>query len=43
MSRHIFLLVDAHALIYRAYFALPNLTDPQGHLVMLLMALLGCF
>lgn len=33
MSRHIFLLVDAHALIYRAYFALPNLTDPQGHLV----------
>jgi len=33
MSRHIFLLVDAHALIYRAYYALPNLTDPQGHLV----------
>jgi len=33
MSRHTFLLVDAHALIYRAYFALPNLTDPQGHLV----------
>lgn len=33
MSRKIFLLVDAHALIYRAYFALPNLTDPEGHLV----------
>jgi DNA polymerase-1 len=33
MSRRIFLLVDAHALIYRAYYALPNLTDPQGHLV----------
>lgn len=33
MSRRIFLLVDAHALIYRAYYAFPNLTDPQGHLV----------
>ncbi len=33
MSRQIFLLVDAHALIYRAYYALPNLTDPEGHLV----------
>lgn len=32
-SRHIFLLVDAHALIYRAYYAFPNLTDPEGHLV----------
>lgn len=28
-----FLLVDAHALIYRAYYAIPNLTDPNGHLV----------
>lgn len=28
-----FLLVDAHALIYRAYYAIPNLTDPQGNLV----------
>lgn len=33
MSRQTFLLVDAHALIYRAYYAFPNLTDPQGHLV----------
>lgn len=33
MSRKKFLLVDAHALIYRAYYAIPNLTDPNGHLV----------
>ena len=33
MSRKTFLLVDAHALIYRAYYAFPNLTDPEGHLV----------
>lgn len=33
MLRRTFLLIDAHALIYRAYFALPNLTDPEGHLV----------
>lgn len=33
MSRKKFLLVDAHALIYRAYYAIPNLTDPEGHLV----------
>lgn len=32
-SRRKFLLVDAHALIYRAYYALPNLTDPKGQLV----------
>lgn len=32
-SRHKFLLVDAHALIYRAYYAIPNLTDPNGQLV----------
>jgi len=32
-SSHKFLLVDAHALIYRAYYAIPNLTDPQGNLV----------
>lgn len=32
-SRHKFLLVDAHALIYRAYYAIPNLTDPSGQLV----------
>lgn len=28
-----FLLVDAHALIYRAYYGIPNLTDPNGRLV----------
>lgn len=33
MSRKKFLLVDAHALIYRAYYAMPNLTDSEGHLV----------
>lgn len=33
MSRKKFLLVDAHALIYRAYYAIPNLTDPNGNLV----------
>lgn len=33
MSRKKFLLVDAHALIYRAYYAMPNLTDSDGHLV----------
>ncbi len=33
MSRKKFLLVDAHALIYRAYYAIPNLTDPAGNLV----------
>ena len=33
MSRRTFLLIDAHALIYRAYFALPNLTDSEGRLV----------
>lgn len=33
MSRKKFLLVDAHALIYRAYYAIPNLTDPEGNLV----------
>lgn len=33
MSRKKFLLVDAHALIYRAYYAMPDLTDPEGHLV----------
>ena len=33
MSRKKFLLVDAHALIYRAYYAIPNLTDPDGNLV----------
>lgn len=32
-SRHKFLLIDAHALIYRAYYAIPNLTDPDGMLV----------
>ena len=32
-SRRKFLLVDAHALIYRAYYAIPNLTDPNGKLV----------
>ncbi|MBD3250667.1 MAG: hypothetical protein GF381_03825 [Candidatus Pacebacteria bacterium] len=33
MSRPIFLLVDGHALIYRAFYALPPLTDPQGRVV----------
>lgn len=28
-----FLLIDGHALIYRAYHAFPALTDPQGRLV----------
>lgn len=32
-SRRKFLLIDAHALIYRAYYAIPNLTDPNGRLV----------
>ncbi len=32
-SRKKFLLVDAHALIYRAYYGIPNLTDPNGRLV----------
>lgn len=29
----VLLLVDAHAIIYRAYFALPNLTTSQGKLI----------
>ncbi len=35
MSREsdIFILIDGHALIYRAYFAFPGLSDPQGRLV----------
>ncbi len=32
-SRRKFLLVDAHALIYRAYYAIPGLSDPNGQLV----------
>lgn len=32
-ERQKFLLVDAHALIYRAYYAIPNLTDSNGQLV----------
>lgn len=32
-DRPIFLLFDGHAVIYRAYFALPPLTDPQGRVV----------
>ena len=28
-----FLLVDGHALIYRAYYAFPGLTDPTGRLI----------
>lgn len=32
-NRPIFLLFDGHAVIYRAYFALPPLTDPQGRMV----------
>ena len=33
MSQEILLLVDAHAIIYRAYFAFPPLTTPSGQLV----------
>lgn len=33
MSEKTFLIVDAHALIYRAFFAFPDLTDPNGMLV----------
>lgn len=33
MSQKTFLLVDAHALIYRAFYSMPDLTDPNGRLV----------
>lgn len=33
MKRPIFLLFDGHAVIYRAFYALPKLTDPQGRVV----------
>lgn len=32
-TRPIFLLFDGHAILYRAYYALPPLSDPQGRLV----------
>ena len=32
-QRPLLLLIDGHALIYRAYHALPELTDPEGRLV----------
>ena len=32
-TRDRFLLIDGHALIYRAYHAFPELTDPSGRLV----------
>jgi DNA polymerase-1 len=32
-KRPIFLLFDGHAVIYRAFYALPKLTDPQGRVV----------
>jgi len=32
-DRPVFLLYDGHALIYRAFYALPNLSDPQGRVV----------
>lgn len=32
MDKDLFLLVDAHAVIYRAYHALPDLTTPDGKL-----------
>lgn len=32
MDKDLFLLVDAHAVIYRAYHALPDLTTPDGTL-----------
>lgn len=33
MSQKLFALIDAHALIYRAYYAFPPLTTPDGQLV----------
>lgn len=33
LSKPRFLLIDGHALIYRAYYAFPDLTDPEGSLV----------
>ena len=32
-KRPIFLLIDGHAVIYRAFYALPKLTDPKGRVV----------
>lgn len=32
-KRPIFLLFDGHAVIYRAYYGLPKLTDPQGRII----------
>lgn len=32
-DRPIFLLIDGHAVIYRAYYGLPKLTDPQGRII----------
>ncbi len=32
-DRPIFLLIDGHAVIYRAFYALPKLTDPEGRIV----------
>ncbi len=32
-DRPIFLLIDGHAVIYRAYYGLPKLTDPQGRMI----------
>lgn len=32
-KRPVFLLIDGHAVIYRAFYALPKLTDPKGRVV----------
>ena len=32
-KRPVFLLIDGHAVIYRAFYALPKLTDPKGKVV----------
>jgi DNA polymerase-1 len=32
-DRPIFLLIDGHAVIYRAFYGLPKLTDPQGRMI----------
>ena len=32
-GRPIFLLIDGHAVIYRAYYGLPKLSDPKGRVV----------
>ena len=33
MPKKLFLIIDGHALIYRAFFSMPPLTDKDGRLV----------